>query len=724
MAVQTTNDGPSDGSAGGSTTNVFQARTRVAKVEHFTPAERAARGKAQRAEVPRTSHAGWQAPPTRADPVAILEAQATSRVQDLLPIRYGRMLVSPFTFYRGAAAIMAADLAPGPRTGLHTQLCGDAHLSNFGSYAAPDRRLVFGINDFDETLPGPFEWDVKRLVASFAIAGRDRGFSTKVRAAINAEVVRSYREAMHRFGAMRNLDLWYARLDIERQIMDFESKVPPEALERMHRNIDKAKTRDALKAFAKLTEVVDGKVRIKNDPPLIVRLDDLIDAADDGEVDEAVVNLIRVYRRSLPGDRRRLLERFQFVDMARKVVGVGSVGTRAWIILMAGRDGEDPLFLQAKEAQSSVLEPYLGKSVHANHGQRVVEGQRLLQAESDILLGWLRTEGIDGNVRDFYFRQLWDCQGLSLRRAHGAGGDGGIRERLRLDAGEGARPFGRRDRDRRLPGHVGCIRSVDGGVRRGVRRPERARLRRARGGSRDRSRRRGERGLGPDQSSENVAVFITKRITVAMTADSSAAIQMLEIDPHDVNELISQPTITAAITPMNRLGIQPRIERPPTTTPEKRPAMRPTTIQPTNVRSIGGVCMGRPRIFRLRCMVATEIVRRPGARAGAPLSRRRPPRASRGSMPTAPAPRAAARTPSPGSAAYVISGARVGGELQHLEVERQVADERVAQLLGAAAVELHVVGGPSEPERVAAGRQLADQVRQRPVVRVAARLGP
>jgi uncharacterized protein (DUF2252 family) len=324
------------------------------------------------------------------------------------------MLVSPFTFYRGAAAIMAADLAPGPRTGLHAQLCGDAHLSNFGSYAAPDRRLVFGINDFDETLPGPFEWDVKRLVASFAIAGRDRGFSTKVRAAINVEVVRSYREAMHLFGAMRNLDLWYARLDIERQIMDFESKIPPEALERMNRAIDKAKTRDSLKAFAKLTEVVDGKVRIKNDPPLIVRLDDLIDAERRGVVDEAITNLIRVYRRSLPGDRRRLLERFEFVDMARKVVGVGSVGTRAWIILMVGRDGDDPLFLQAKEAQTSVLEPYLGKSVHANHGQRVVEGQRLLQAESDILLGWLRTEGIDANVRDFYFRQLWDAKGSAV----------------------------------------------------------------------------------------------------------------------------------------------------------------------------------------------------------------------------------------------------------------------------------------------------------------------
>jgi uncharacterized protein (DUF2252 family) len=309
---------------------------------------------------------------------------------------------------------MAADLAPGPRTGLHTQLCGDAHLSNFGSYAAPDRRLVFGINDFDETLPGPFEWDVKRLVTSFAIAGRERGFSAKVRAAINTDVVRGYREAMHRFAGMRNLDLWYARLDIERQVLDFETKLSPEALERMNRNIDEAKARDSLRAFAKLTEVVDGQVRIRNDPPLIVRLHDLVDEGRQELVGDAVVNLIRAYRRSLPGDRRRLLERFQFVDMAQKVVGVGSVGTRAWIVLMVGRDGDDPLFLQAKEAQASVLEPYIGRSVHANHGQRVVEGQRLMQAESDILLGWLRTEGLDGEIRDFYFRQLWDAKGSAL----------------------------------------------------------------------------------------------------------------------------------------------------------------------------------------------------------------------------------------------------------------------------------------------------------------------
>ncbi|HEY4190186.1 MAG TPA: DUF2252 domain-containing protein, partial [Candidatus Limnocylindrales bacterium] len=401
MAIGERSGDPVDGSvAGAPASSIFRARTHVAKVEHFTPAERVARGKATRAEVPRTAHAAWEASPTRADPVAILDAQSSSRVHDLVPIRYGRMLVSPFTFYRGAAAIMAADLAPGPRTGLHTQLCGDAHLSNFGSYAAPDRRLVFGINDFDETLPGPFEWDVKRLVTSFAIAGRERGFSAKVRAAINTDVVRGYREAMHRFAGMRNLDLWYARLDIERQVLDFETKLSPEALERMNRNIDKAKARDSLRAFAKLTEVVDGQVRIRNDPPLIVRLHDLVDEGRQELVGDAVVNLIRAYRRSLPGDRRRLLERFQFVDMAQKVVGVGSVGTRAWIVLMVGRDGDDPLFLQAKEAQASVLEPYIGRSVHANHGQRVVEGQRLMQAESDILLGWLRTEGLDGEIRD------------------------------------------------------------------------------------------------------------------------------------------------------------------------------------------------------------------------------------------------------------------------------------------------------------------------------------
>jgi uncharacterized protein (DUF2252 family) len=393
---------------------VVPAKVSAAKVEHFTPAERAARGKATRAEVPRGIHGEWAPSPVRTDPIEILETQAQSRVFDLVPIRYGRMLVSAFTFFRGAAAIMASDLSDGPRTALYTQLCGDAHLMNFGTYAAPDRRMVFGINDFDETLPGPFEWDVKRLVTSFAVAGRDRGFSPKARAVINIDAVRGYREAMHGFAAMRNLDIWYARLDIEHLIAGFEAKMEPTAVERLEHNIEHARTKDSLKAFAKLTTMVDGQPQIVSDPPLIVRLVDLVEEGRKDETIESVQLLIRAYRRSLAGDRRRLLERFRYIDVARKVVGVGSVGTRAWILLMLGRDGDDPLFLQAKEAQPSVLEPYVGKSTFANHGQRVVEGQRLMQAESDILLGWLRTEGLDHEMRDFYFRQLWDSKGSAL----------------------------------------------------------------------------------------------------------------------------------------------------------------------------------------------------------------------------------------------------------------------------------------------------------------------
>jgi hypothetical protein len=384
------------------------------KVEHFTPEERAARGKATRAEIPRTSHADWEPSPVRPDPIAILEEQAVTREQRLVPIRYGRMLVSPFTFYRGAAALMASDLSHGTRSGLHTQLCGDAHLMNFGTYAAPDRRLVFGINDFDETLPGPFEWDVKRLVASFAVAGRDRGYNPKVRNAINTEVMKGYRLAMQGFAAMRNLDVWYARLDVEALMHDVESSLSPEAVARMKGNIAKARTKDSLKAFGKLVHLVNGEPKIISDPPLIVPVDELVAEGWPSETREAIQVLIRSYRRSLAGDRRRLLERFRYVDMARKVVGVGSVGTRAWIVLMLGRDGNDPLFLQAKEAQASVLEPYLGKSASNNHGQRVVEGQRLMQAESDILLGWLRARGMDGVHRDFYFRQLWDAKGSAL----------------------------------------------------------------------------------------------------------------------------------------------------------------------------------------------------------------------------------------------------------------------------------------------------------------------
>jgi uncharacterized protein (DUF2252 family) len=300
------------------------------------------------------------------------------------------------------------------RTGLHCQLCGDAHLSNFGIFAAPDRRLIFALNDFDEALPGPFEWDVKRLVASFAVAGRDRGFDEKTRARINMVVGRSYREALRGFAQMRNLDLWYTRLDIEQVVRDLRDRSTPKQRKRMEKNLEKSRTKDSLKAFAKLTNVVDGERRIINDPPLLVRLDEL--AGGKGKyVQETMRELIRGYRHTLPGDRRKLVERFRYVDAARKVVGVGSVGTRAWVVLMLGRDNDDPLFLQAKEAQASVLEPFLGKSEFANHGQRVVEGQRLMQTASDILLGWLHVdEGVDGQPRDFYIRQLWDAKGSAL----------------------------------------------------------------------------------------------------------------------------------------------------------------------------------------------------------------------------------------------------------------------------------------------------------------------
>lgn len=383
-------------------------------VPHPTVAERAATGKAARAVAPRSGQGEWEPASGRRDPVELLEEQAASRVPELVPIRYGRMLVSPFTFFRGAAYPMAADLAGAPRTGLHVQLCGDAHLSNFGTFAAPDRRQVFGINDFDETLPGPFEWDVKRLVASFAVAGRDRGFDVKERQSINRAVTRAYREAIRSFAAVSNLDLWYARIDIEEIAALAAQQETGKQLKRFDRNVAKARSKDSLKAFAKLTTVVDGEPRIASDPPLIVPVEDVASGDRQGELEEFVHGVIRSYRRTLSADRRRLLERYRYVHAARKVVGVGSVGARAWIVLMLGRDETDSLFLQAKEAQASVLEPFLGKSAFAKHGQRVVEGQRMTQAASDIMLGWIQGSGLDGVNRDFYVRQLWDGKGSAL----------------------------------------------------------------------------------------------------------------------------------------------------------------------------------------------------------------------------------------------------------------------------------------------------------------------
>ena len=383
-------------------------------VHHLSAVERAAKGKAARDSAPRSVHGDWKPAAGRRDPVDLLEEQGASRVPELVPVRYGRMLVSPFTFYRGAAYLMAADLADAPRTGLQVQLCGDAHLSNFGAFAAPDRRLIFSINDFDETLPGPFEWDVKRLVASFAVAGRDRGFDTKERQKINQAVARAYREAMAEHAGMSNLDVWYSRIDMDdvaTRAADLGSRKQRKTFER---NVAKARSKDSLKAFTKLTEVVDGERRIVSDPPLIVPIEDIMSGSARHEVEDFVRGVIRSYRRTLTADRRRLLERYRYVHAARKVVGVGSVGTRAWIVLMLGRDDSDPLLLQLKEAQASVLEPFLGDSTFANHGQRVVEGQRLTQAASDILLGWIRFTAPDGVSRDFYMRQLWDGKGSAL----------------------------------------------------------------------------------------------------------------------------------------------------------------------------------------------------------------------------------------------------------------------------------------------------------------------
>jgi len=381
-------------------------------VPHLSIAERVARGRAARAEVPRSSHAVFEPSPSRADPIELLERQASTRVPELVPIRYGRMLVSPFTFYRGAALIMAHDLAATPRSGLTVQCCGDAHLSNFGVFASPERRLVFDLNDFDETLPGPWEWDVKRLAVSMLIAAINNGFAVKDQERIVLGTVEGYRTAMQGFAGMRNLDVWYSHMDVESAIAELGAQIKPSMAKRAEKTLAKARTRDSMSAFSKLTEAVDGRVRIVDQSPLIVPIAELAGEHGREEVFEALHQLLRGYRNTLEFDRRVLLEQFELADFARKVVGVGSVGTRAWIALMVGRDGQDPLFLQMKEAEASVLEEFLGPSEFANHGERVVTGQRLMQASSDIFLGWLHVDsGIDGKARDFYGRQLRDWKG-------------------------------------------------------------------------------------------------------------------------------------------------------------------------------------------------------------------------------------------------------------------------------------------------------------------------
>jgi uncharacterized protein (DUF2252 family) len=419
------------------------ARSRPAeKVAHPTESERVAAGLAARAEVPRASHS--ELPSFDRDPVALLDADSPSRVAELVPIRYGRMLVSPFSFYRGAAALMAHDLAETPRVGLSAQLCGDAHLSNFGAFASPSRDLVIDLNDFDETLRGPFDWDVKRLAASFEIALRHREFDEKDRRANVLEVVRAYRESMRQFAEMKNLEVWYSKLNASDVIAILRKKAPKKEVKTVERARTKAEAKDSMKAFAKLTHEVDGEPRILSDPPLLVPIAELVGDREVDDVLAGISDVFRLYRRSLQPDRRRLLEGFRLVDVARKVVGVGSVGTRCWIVLLLGRDNSDPLFLQIKETGASALEPALGRSPFRNHGQRVVEGQRLMQAASDIFLGWARNkQGLDGKSRDFYVRQLWDWKasadleallpsgfrayaqvcGWTLARAHARSGD-------------------------------------------------------------------------------------------------------------------------------------------------------------------------------------------------------------------------------------------------------------------------------------------------------------
>ncbi len=401
-----------DGAAAPRRATAARKGKQTAAVPHLSVAERVARGKAARKEVPRAGHALFEPLSTRADPVELLERQSKTRVPELVPIRYGRMLVSPFTFYRGAASIMAHDLAGTPRSGLMVQCCGDAHLSNFGVFASPERALVFDVNDFDETLPGPWEWDVKRLAVSMLIAARDDGFRAKEQDRIVLDTVGQYRTAMADFAAMKQLEVWYAHLDIDSALKEYASQFKPKTVKRTEKQLAKARTKDSMTAFSKLCHDVDGKPRIVDESPLIVPIDKLVEDAGREELFDSLHQLLRIYRGTLEFDRRVLLEAFDLADFARKVVGVGSVGTRAWIALLLGRDGQDPLFLQMKEAEASVLEEFLGPSEFSNHGERVVVGQRLMQATSDIFLGWLHVDsGLDGKSRDFYARQLKDWKG-------------------------------------------------------------------------------------------------------------------------------------------------------------------------------------------------------------------------------------------------------------------------------------------------------------------------
>lgn len=375
-------------------------------------------GKAARSRVPRSTLEGWRPAVDRPDPVTLLAAQNASRRRGLVPVRHGRMMVSPFAFFRGAAKIMSSDLSRVPRTGLEVQLCGDAHLANFGIYASPERALLFDLNDFDETLPGPFEIDVARLAASVVVASRENAHSRADARAAATIAVESYRDAMTSFAEQRTLDVWYARVDAEAVLREFIASGATKRAADTRRSLAKVRTRDSIDALAKLTEVVGGERRIVHAPPLIVPIRELTKSLGrSAQANEALVrSALRGYARSLPPYRRRLLERFELVDVALKVVGVGSVGTYAWIAFFQGRDEHDPLFLQCKEATRSVLEDYLPKSRFREPGERVVQGQLAMQAASDIFLGWCKPHA---QGRSYYWRQLRDMKGAAAVETFG-----------------------------------------------------------------------------------------------------------------------------------------------------------------------------------------------------------------------------------------------------------------------------------------------------------------
>lgn len=413
-------------------------------VQHLSITERAEIGKGKRVSLPRVSHAVWDPSRRTSQPVDLLQEQAATRVPELVPIRHSRMAQTPFAYFRGAALPMAADLATLPNSGLTVQVCGDAHLCNFGGFASPERVLLFDINDFDETLPGPFEWDLKRLAASLVVAARGRGFDRRVSQKIVLAGMRSYQRAIREFATMNMIDVWYSRLDVNGIIDRWSAQADPRVIRRFTETVTKATRRDGIKARVKLTQTTPEGLRFKSDPPVLVPVRELLGEEETHDLLSSTHELIVAYRRTLQGDRRHLLESYRFVDLARKIVGVGSVGTRCWVALLVGRDEDDTLILQVKEAESSVLERFLGRCVYNNNGQRVVEGQRLMQAASDIFLGWQRNaNGIDGRSHDYYIRQMWDWKvsanvdvmipegmavyaqmcGWTLARAHARSGD-------------------------------------------------------------------------------------------------------------------------------------------------------------------------------------------------------------------------------------------------------------------------------------------------------------